>query len=334
MTAESFYRTEPSEGAAWRLAILMGANTRTYKFALGSALLACAERGEDAAPLRDVAAAYAMGVVGRRADAPQAPAGTSGGDADFLAVAAREGEESRRLGRPTEALLDAAVRTMPGMVMRKFHNLRGGTEVPHRFYELTGRGAGRVVRLTPQLRRLARDGQARVLRAELEARWSIVESSFSAAVGRSLLSDGVRVDWGSLTLTDRRGRRSVARVGDALIGFQHGRCLICGDGIVPEDGMVVDHVFPYALMRRFGAVSAWSGPDLDVVWNLAPAHPHCNGVKSDRLPTAAELAGLARRNEAIMGSPHPLKKTLELTLAAAGGGGWPEFLRAVQAVCC
>ncbi|MBZ4320009.1 HNH endonuclease [Streptomyces huiliensis] len=334
MTAESFYRTEPSEGAAWRLAILMGANTRTYKFALGSALLACAERGEDAAALRDVAAAYAMGVVGRPADARQASAGTADGDADFLAVAGREREESRRLGRPTEELVDAAVRTMPGMVMRKFHNLRGSTEVPHRFYELTGRGTGRVVRFTPQLRRLVRNGQVSVLRAELEARWSIVESSFSAEVGRSLMADGVRVDWDTLTLTDRRRRRSVAGVGDALTGFQHGRCLICGDVIAPEDGMAVDHVFPYALMRRFGGVSAWAGPDLDVIWNLAPAHPRCNAAKSARLPTAAELAGLARRNEAIMDSPHPLKQTLKLTLTGAGVRGWPEFLRAVQAVCC
>ncbi len=34
-----FYRSEPTAQSSWRLAVLMGANSRTYKFALGSALL-------------------------------------------------------------------------------------------------------------------------------------------------------------------------------------------------------------------------------------------------------------------------------------------------------
>lgn len=126
------------------------------------------------------------------------------------------------------------------------------------------------------------------------------------------------MDWETLQLTDKRRRRSVTRVTDALIGFQHGRCLICAQPITPGDSTAVDHVFPYSLMQRFGGVSGWDGPDLDLIWNLAPAHQACNSAKSDRLPTPEELHRLAQRNEAIMHSPHPLRKPSSSVSAACG----------------
>ncbi|MFI8194685.1 HNH endonuclease [Streptomyces sp. NPDC085946] len=336
MTAE-FYRVEPSARTSWRLAVLMGANTRTYKFALGSALLEYAAQDRTEVMLDELAVPYAMGLVAHLAEAPQAPAGSALGESDFLTVAQQEAEESARLGRPTERLLHAAVRSMPAMVMQKFHNLGGGTETAHRFYELAGSSRKRIVRLTPDLRQVARSEQAAGLRTELGARWSIVESSFAAGVGRSLVAEGVAVDWATLKITDKHRRRSVTGVADALIGFQHGRCLICFAPITSDDKIAVDHVFPHSLMRRFGDVSGWHGPDLDVIWNLAPAHETCNSVKSDRFPTPEELHRLAQRNEAILQSPHPLKKTLQLTLRSTGYSGgpgqWSHFLRQVQAAC-
>jgi 5-methylcytosine-specific restriction endonuclease McrA len=336
MTAE-FYRVEPSARTSWRLAVLMGANTRTYKFALGTALLEYAAQDRTEVTLDELAVPYAMGLVAHLAEAPQAPSGPPLGESDFLTAARQEAPESTTLGRPTERLLDAAVRSMPAMVMQKFHNLGGGTEVAHRFYELAGSPRKRIVRLSANLRQVARSEQAAGLRAELGARWSIVESSFAAGVGRSLITEGVAVDWATLKLTDKHRRRSVTGVTDALIGFQHGRCLLCTAPIAPGDETAVDHVFPHSLMRRFGAVSGWRGPDLDVIWNLAPAHQTCNGAKSDRLPTPEELHRLAQRNEAILHSPHPLRKTLQLTLRSAGYSGgpaqWPAFLRQVQAAC-
>ncbi|MFF8944522.1 HNH endonuclease [Streptomyces sp. NPDC014864] len=337
MTVE-FYRVEPSPRTSWRLAVLMGANSRTYKFALGSALLACAAQDRTEVTLDELAVLYAMGLVVHLAEAPQAPSGSPLGDSDFLTVARQEAEASTKSGRPTERLLHAAVRSMPGMVMQKFHNLGGGsTEVAHRFYKLAGSPRKRIVRLTPDLCQVARSEQAAGLRTELGARWNIVESSFAAGVGRSLVAEGVAVDWATLKLTDKHRRRSVTGVADALIGFQHGRCLSCSAPITPEERTAVDHVFPHSLMRRFGNVSGWHGPDLDVIWNLAPAHETCNTAKSDRLPTPDELHRLAQRNEAILQSPHPLKKTLQLTLGSAGYSGgpgqWPYFLRQVQAVC-
>ncbi|MEV8319346.1 HNH endonuclease [Streptomyces sp. NPDC059900] len=315
----------------------MGANSRTYKFALGDALLEHARQGHTEILLRDLAVPYAMRLAEHAARAPQAPRGTSIGETDFLGVAAAEREETHQLGRPTDRLLDAAVKSMPAMVMRKFHNLGGGSEVPHRFYKVTGSPRRRSVTLTPQLLQVAQSDQARGLRAELDARWSIVESSFAAGIGRALVQEGVTVDWPTLQLTDKRRRRPVTGVAQALIGFQHGRCLICDDTLDLADPLAVDHVFPFALMQRYASVGRWTGPDLDALWNLAPAHEACNSTKSDRLPRNGELQRLTQRNEAIMGSPHPLKKTLQLALHTAPGSRvaarWADFLHEVQRCC-
>ncbi|MFF8562888.1 HNH endonuclease [Streptomyces albidoflavus] len=335
MTRE-FYEAEPSPRTSWRLAVLMGANSRTYKFALASALLEFAAEGRAEVTVDELAVPYAMSLVARQQDAPQAPSGSLAGDKDFLTVARQEAAESLRSGLPTERLLDATRRSMPTMVMRRFHNL-GASEVAHRFYESVGPPRRGTVRLTPHLHRIAGSEQAAGLRGELNARWDIVESSFAAGIGRSLVDHGVAVDWATLRLTDKHRRRPVTGVADALTGFQHGRCLICRSPLTDTDRIAVDHVFPYSLMRRFGTVSGWHGPDLDVIWNLAPAHERCNGTKSARLPTSGELWRLARRNEAILLSPHPLKKTLQLALKGAGyhgrSGEWPDFLRRVLAAC-
>src|SRR5689334_11224955 len=103
----------------------MGANTRTYKFPLGAALLDLARSGRDAVPLTELASTYAAYLVDRGGDYPQASTSQALSHQDFLTVLAREREESKAAGRPTEKLVDAAVRSIPGMVMQKFHNLPG-----------------------------------------------------------------------------------------------------------------------------------------------------------------------------------------------------------------
>ena len=117
------------------------------------------------------------------------------------------------------------------------------------------------------------------------------------------------------------------------MGFQHGRCLTCGDMIWPQDRVAIDHVFPLALMDHFPVARQWPELDLDRVWNLAPAHWDCNAGKSDRPPKPVELQRLVERNEAIMNSPHPLRRTLEISLGPfSASGGWLAFIRAVQDV--
>ncbi|GGM24236.1 hypothetical protein GCM10010129_80840 [Streptomyces fumigatiscleroticus] len=120
------------------------------------------------------------------------------------------------------------------------------------------------------------------------------------------------VDWDTLKITDKRRRRSVTGITDATVGFQHGRCLLCDDVLALDDAIAVGHVFPFSLMQRLGSAGSWHGPNLDALWSLAPAYDACNAVESERLPTPAELARPAARNEAIMHSPHPLRRTLHL----------------------
>ncbi|GAA2732879.1 hypothetical protein [Actinocorallia aurantiaca] len=327
-----FFQVEPTAHASWRMAVLLGVNSRTYKFALGNALLSLAADERAEVPLVELAEVYARGILEHLSEGPQAPTGQMK-DTDFLAIAAREAEESRRLGRPTEELVHAAIRSIPSMVMQKFHNQRGGVELPHRFYELTGTGKNRTIILTPALTHIARSEQANGLVEELDARWRIVETSFASGVGRSLLEEGLAVDWSELKLTDRRRRRSITGITAAVVGFQHGRCLICHQPLTPSDPVAVDHVFPYSYMQRLGGPTGWKGPDLDAVWNLAPTHDSCNATKSDRPPKPEELTRLALRNDTIMSSPVPLRRTLELTLKAAGykgqPGEWSAFIHQV-----
>jgi hypothetical protein len=91
--------------------------------------------------MNELAVAYSRALLSRTNGFPEAPAAGHLGPNDFLTVLAEETNPSLALGGPTERLVDAAAASMPGMVMRKFHNLRSTGEVPHEFYRLHGRGA-------------------------------------------------------------------------------------------------------------------------------------------------------------------------------------------------
>ena len=325
-----FYRAEPTPRTSWRMAVLMGANTRTYKFALAQALLEKARLGHESVSLDELAMPYAMSLAARVGQFPQVSTVQNLGEQDFLAICTAEAEQSLRNKAPTQPLLDAARRSMPAMVLQKFHNLRGGTSLPHRFYEIgTGKDRNQVL-ITPHLAAVATNAEHDLDR-ELDARWSIVEASFTTGIGAALRSHGLRVSDG--TLVDPVRRVSVAGVRDSIAGFQHGRCHICHEPLCQLDNQVaVDHVYPFSLMNS----GSWTGPNLNEVWNLALAHSSCNSRKSNRLPTQAEVNWLLARNEAIIASPHPLRRALEMLMRGPGRGAatTPElrlnFMRAVD----
>ena len=327
-----FYRADPTSRSSWRLAILMGANSRTYKFALGQALLSLAAQGQEDVPLMDLARPYAMELAKRAQAFPQAPSSRPLGPADFLTMLAEETPQALSTGTPSERLVAAAEASMPSMVMQKFHNLRGIGEVPHRFYRLTGQGPKRRVLLSPSLRELAATDLA-LLEAELSARWSLVETSFDAGIGPSLVRTGVLVSDNAELLLDRVRRAPVAKARSALVGFQHGRCFYCQQPIRDLDVDVhVDHVYPFSRMTN----GSWTGPDLNGIWNLVVSCAACNLAKSNRLPTDDEVQRLIDRNDAILLSPHPLRRTLDLLVRVPGdqqpstSEGRLSFYRAVD----
>jgi hypothetical protein len=240
---QQFYRDEPTARTSWRQAILMGVNTRTYKFALGAALLDLADTGRDAVPLVELASTYATHLVNRTGDYPQASSSLQLSDTDFLSVLARERNESVANNAPTEALVDAATRSIPGMVMDKFHNLPGEDKVAHTFYEIQGRGPNRIVRLTPDLQAVAASGTG-LLDEELESRWRIVEAWFDAGIGRSLVRQGVDGDVETGGLIARTRRVPLTSLRSAIVGFQYGRCFYCNQPVGDLGPDVhVDHVF-------------------------------------------------------------------------------------------
>ncbi|MBT1192571.1 HNH endonuclease [Rhodococcoides kroppenstedtii] len=333
-----FYRAEPTARTSWRLAILMGANSRTYKFALGSALLDFGREGRDSITLNELGQAYARHLLARDGGAAQAPTSSRMSDTDFLAVLEREREESVAIRQPTEKLVDAATRAIPLMVMQKFHNLRDIGQVAHTFYRLEGRGRDRHVRLTPALRDVAAESSG--LTSELGARWSIVEASFDAEIGRRLLESGVELGADLTDVVVPIRRVPVTGLRSAIAGFQHGRCFYCrmplaesaangGDDPYAGRDVHVDHVVPYSWMKS----GSWRGPNLNHLWNLVLACASCNLRKSARQPTASELETLLERNNAIANSPHPLRRTIDITMSASGPDAAvrrKQFMVAVQ----
>lgn len=292
----------------------MGANTRTYKFSLGAALLEVAGSGRDAVPLVELANTYARYLINRAGNYPQASSSLELSDTDFLSVLTRERHASLTAGAPTEALVDAAVRSIPGMVMTKFHNIRGQGQVAHRFYEIEGRGANRLVRLTSDMMAVANQDTA-VLNEEIDARWRIVEASFDAEIGRALVGRGVDLDLETGQLVTPVKRVPLTSIRGSIVGFQKNRCFYCHaplpDLLGPD--IHVDHVFPF----RWMGTGSWRGPHLDRVWNLVLACAACNLRKSDRNPTNEEVRRLIVRNDAIAESPYPLSRTLALTMGGA-----------------
>jgi len=309
----TFYEARPTELTAWRMAILMGANTRTYKFALGRALLDLALRESDKPSLRELATLYSSNLLNHAPHYPQVSQKADLGPDDFLSLLSQEVDESAAQGGPTERLVAAAMESMPRMVMQKFHNLRGSTELPAKFYEIEGVGTKRFVVLTPAMRSVALNPGSGVLVDEIEARWSLVETAFDAGIGPSLVATGVEVSADGKTLVDKVRRVNIAHLRDSLIGFQYGLCFLCQEAIINlHQDVHVDHMLPFSLMKS----GVWSGPDLNGVWNLTVTHAECNLQKSSSIPDPTKMNRLIARNEAIMGSPHVLKKTIALALGA------------------
>ncbi len=302
------YRGQLTPLRSWRLAVLMGRNTRTYKFALAHALLEAARNQEDVLPIEVVAIPYVKALLDRPSDAKQRTGLNELGEGDFLQVLEEERPNSLQLGQPTSRVVESAMKSMPAMVMQKFHNLQGGNNVGHEFYEVMSRRGSVSIRITPELRSLVAQETAQTLEAELESRWVIVERAWDAGIGPGLVGTGPVLDASGAMLLDPVKRVAVTRSRDSLVGFQEGRCFYCGTAI-PKDFSEthVDHVFPFALMSR-GVVRHL---DLNAVWNLVVACQACNLSKSSSLPEDSVVSRLFDRNEAIVGSPYPLKRTIE-----------------------
>jgi hypothetical protein len=210
-----------------------------------------------------------------------------------------------------ERLVDITVKLGFNNVLDAFHVVNEG-EIGVRYYADDRKAQQKGIRLTDDLFRLAESGQWANLPHEIEARWRLVETAWDLGLPRQVLTVGYDPEGELLVINDRRlKRKAITGCRGALNGYQKGKCFYCFGDIGVEDRTLgvadVDHFFPHALKPQ------GIGGLLDGVWNLVLACQNCNRGsegKFARLPELRYLERLHRRNEFLIDSHHPLRKTL------------------------
>lgn len=301
--------------------MLLGSNSRTYKFALGHALLECASSGQNSVTLEELGRSYSLEIA-KHAEYPQGLGVDEQSTTDFLAVVERERAATLEASQPTDVLVDAAVRTMPGMVMQKFHNVPSGFVRDFEFYKLEKVSGLQVVRFTDQLMQVASSPELSILNDELYARWDVVQASFSPDMRGTFQYQGLVVSADREFLEHVRvvqgsnigRRRAISKARPSLAGFQEGLCFHCKESLTGAARTPhVDHVIARAYVERnFLKSDFWHGVDIDGVWNLVVSHAHCNIEKRDKPPTPKMLQDLKERNDLAIRSNVPVSQTIHL----------------------
>lgn len=323
MAVSDYTAPTPTADAYWRAVLLFGRNSASYKFALARSLLELADGEREFVSLADLAVPFSTLVTEHLKGADRQGTGSR----SVFLQACRDYNEGVI---DQVRLLEETERRGFVNVLDAFHVLPGG-RVPVEFFRETRRSGVRGVELGADLRRLAELASPADLDKEAEARWRLVETAWALALpaGRLLVRPDSTAD---LLLVDRGPRReAVTRARDALNGYQKGICFYCFGPISLDDGALtglsshVDHVIPVSLMIQ-GVI----GSDLNQVWNLVLACPHCNLSKSARLPDATYLERLMRRNSFLIDSHHPLRDSLMAQMGATSEDR-VQFLRTLLA---
>lgn len=288
----------------WRSLVLYGQNVATYKFALGKSLLTLAERPEARIHPDDLALEFSRHMV-EHANSGKSQCTNS--ISSYL-------DACRAYGRG-ELALDVLINETKTRgfkyVLDAFQVLPSG-RIVEPFYEIDGSGAKRSLRLTDNMYKLVQGSQFSNLTHEVEARWNLVEDTWTSNRGRLFDPVQYEIDTEMLIVETRSTyRRSLAKARDALSGYQKGKCFYCFSDIFVQDesSCEVDHFLPFHLRYKL----PW---DLNGVWNLVLACEACNrgpGTgKFGALPSRGLLDRLVRRNNYLVNSHHPLSNTLTI----------------------
>ena len=295
-----FLGIEPTLEDYWRSLILFGHNVACYKFALAKALIEIAPSGKTVITLGELAVPYVKQITEHLKKADKQITSPS---SQFL-------ESCRRFNRgelEQDELIDMAVRRGFENVLDAFHNLRSG-EIPRSFFNREQWKSAKQITLTDELLQLVANENFMNLEQETEARWRLVETSWSLNISRNLIAvnyDPVE----EILFTQSNRRVDITSCRDALNGYQKGKCFYCFKPISLEssspDFTEVDHFFPHVLREYIKPING--------VWNLVLACVPCNrGIngKSDSLPDLTYLERLHTRNKFLISSHHPLRETL------------------------
>ena len=204
------------------------------------------------------------------------------------------------------ALIETTKRLGFKYVLDAFH-IVNGKEIERRFF-VDDRKNSKRIRLTDDLLELGSKEAGMVLLQETEARWLLVETSWSLGVSRNLIKADVEND---LLYSDQVRRTNVTSCRDALNGYQKSKCFYCFREISVVSGSEnlcdVDHFFPFDLKKKNVLNS------VDGLWNLVLSCKDCNRGKKGKfnlVPSRRLLERLDQRNEYYISSHDPLRDTI------------------------
>lgn len=298
-----FYQRDPSLENYWRGIILFGANTATYKFALGRSLVDFANEEKEFVTLDELAAPFSrhtcehLKICDKQITQQSSP---------FI--------EACRKFNQNDISFDQLVNTTAKegfrYVLDRFHVL-DGQAIDRKFYEYERSGARRGVRIRQELVDLATGPHGLSLPSEIEARWRLVETAWNLNLPPAALEVSYDREEEKLYIQRPERRESITACRGALSGYQQGLCFYCGGRISILSGSPdladVDHFIPHKLKTDLAPKKVNS------VWNLVLACQGCNrgtGGKFSRLADPRFLVKVHTRNEHYISSHHPLRETI------------------------
>ncbi len=289
----------------WRSIILYGANVATYKFALGKALLDLKSQNRTVLTLDEIAVPFAKNICEH---SKSGKAQCTNKVSSFLDATAAFNNGLISY----DQLINETKKNGFKYVLDAFHVIPRKGSVSERFYDIDGTGMKRKLILTDNTFKIYQSEQFENLKNEVEARWSMVEDTWTYGTGSIESPVLYDIDTDKLFVEERTTyRRNLTYAKHAFIGYQKGKCFYCFKSIMSGDEIScdVDHFLPFALRYKEDMLKF----DLNGVWNLVLACADCNkgkGGKSGSVPDKVFLERLKIRNNYLIASNHPLSNTI------------------------
>ena len=295
------FTKEESPEKYWRSLILYGANVATYKFALGKSLLVLSKNNNQKIHQNDLAIEFSRHMCEHLKTGKNQCTNKISSFID-----ACNAFNINKISH--DQLISETKNTGFRYVLDAFHTLKGG-QVTKKFYDIEGKGKNRSLILTDYLFELAESLQFENLKQEVEARWKLVEDTWTFGTGSSISPVSYDIDTKDLYVDDiSTYRRNLTAAKYAFIGYQSGKCFYCFENILVDEKINcdVDHFIPFTLRYRINA-------NLNGVWNLVLSCSNCNrgsNGKLHRIPKIKYLERLNKRNNYLIASNHPLSNTI------------------------
>jgi hypothetical protein len=304
---KKFYENDLSLDTLWRSIVLIGKNTKSYKFALGKSIIQLASEGKQNLSMKDLAPYFARNTIEHVKSGNKQGTG-EGNSGPFLEAC----EKFINNEITEDNLFSITEKTAFGNVIERFHTVNQG-ETPKSFYDWSSFKKDKNIVIKDEVFNLLQSAHGSSLVHEIEARWKLVENAWQLSLDPKLLDvqfdDVTKLFFINKNEMGKTRRIDVTHSRDALNGYQKGHCFFCFDSISVNTGdsniCHVDHFFAHTLFDRLTTKVNFNG-----VWNLVLACSDCNSTKSAKLPRTKYLDRLHTRNEFYISSHLPLRESI------------------------